>query len=163
MLIDWCDAPQGAGKKVEQDMIFLAGISRTGVAKARGYWLRWAAIALIASTAGANGEIHQLQYERLQEALAEHQQIADDGGWPTLPAGPTIEPDSDDPRVATLARRLAASGDLGDDRTEFVYHADGEDFTLYSLGGNGVDDGGIHDRSGDTNDVLFWPRPPKDD
>jgi hypothetical protein len=44
----------------------------------------------------------------------------------------------------------------------FVYHRDGDDFTLYSLGGNGVDDGGIHDRRGDTNDVVFWPRPPRD-
>jgi hypothetical protein len=44
----------------------------------------------------------------------------------------------------------------------FAYHRDGDDFTLYSLGGNGVDDGGVHDRAGDTNDILFWPRPPKD-
>ncbi len=43
----------------------------------------------------------------------------------------------------------------------FVYYREGDDFTLYSLGGNGVDDGGVHDRRGDKNDVVFWPRPPK--
>lgn len=43
----------------------------------------------------------------------------------------------------------------------FVYRRDGDDFTLYSLGGNGVDDGGVHDRRGDTNDLVYWPRPPK--
>jgi hypothetical protein len=44
----------------------------------------------------------------------------------------------------------------------FAYRRDGDDFTLYSLGGNGIDDDGVHDRRGDTNDILFWPRPPKD-
>jgi len=43
----------------------------------------------------------------------------------------------------------------------FAYHRDGDDFMLYSLSGNGVDDGGVHDRRGDTNDLLYWPRPPK--
>ena len=43
----------------------------------------------------------------------------------------------------------------------FVYRVDGDDFTLYSLGGNGVDDGGVNDRRADTNDVLYWPRPPR--
>ena len=44
----------------------------------------------------------------------------------------------------------------------FAYHRDGDDFVLYSLSGNGMDDGGVHDRRGDTNDLLYWPRPPKD-
>jgi hypothetical protein len=44
----------------------------------------------------------------------------------------------------------------------FAYHRDGDDFVLYSLSANGVDDGGVHDRRGDTNDLLYWPRPPKD-
>ena len=43
----------------------------------------------------------------------------------------------------------------------FVYRVDGDDFTLYSLGGNGVDDGGVNDRRADTNDVLYWPRAPR--
>ncbi len=41
----------------------------------------------------------------------------------------------------------------------FAYRRDGSSFTLYSLGGNGTDDGGVHDARGETNDVVFWPRP----
>jgi hypothetical protein len=41
----------------------------------------------------------------------------------------------------------------------FVYRRDDGDFTLYSLGGNGIDDGGAHGPRADTNDVLYWPRP----
>jgi hypothetical protein len=44
----------------------------------------------------------------------------------------------------------------------FTYSRDGDDFVLYSLGGNGIDDGGVHDRRAEKNDVLYWPRPPKD-
>ncbi|HUU94473.1 MAG TPA: hypothetical protein VM487_01940 [Phycisphaerae bacterium] len=41
----------------------------------------------------------------------------------------------------------------------FVYRRDGEAFTLYSLGPNGVDDGGVHDRRATENDLRYWPRP----
>ena len=44
----------------------------------------------------------------------------------------------------------------------FVYRRDGDSFTLYSLGPNGVDDGGIHDRRMRDNDVRYWPRPEDD-
>ena len=44
----------------------------------------------------------------------------------------------------------------------FAYQRDGDGFRLYSLGGNGVDDGGVHDRRADENDYVFWPRPPKE-
>ncbi len=44
----------------------------------------------------------------------------------------------------------------------FTYSRDGDDFVLYSLGGNGIDDGGVHDRRAEKNDVLYWPRPPKE-
>jgi hypothetical protein len=43
----------------------------------------------------------------------------------------------------------------------FAYLRDGDDFTLYSLGGNGADDGGVHDPKADANDVVYWPRPAK--
>ena len=99
-------------------------ISRSRVANPRGYVLSCAAIALFALTPGADAEVHHLQYERLEAALADYQQIADDGGWPALPAGPTIEPDSDDPRVAALARRLAVSGDLAREPAEAVVYGD---------------------------------------
>jgi hypothetical protein len=43
----------------------------------------------------------------------------------------------------------------------FAYLRDGDDFTLYSLGGNGIDDGGVHDPKAEASDVVYWPRPPK--
>lgn len=44
----------------------------------------------------------------------------------------------------------------------FQYRREGDSFTLYSLGNNGTDEGGIHDARGEANDLLFWPRPPKE-
>jgi len=41
----------------------------------------------------------------------------------------------------------------------FVYRRSGDGFLLYSVGGNGADDAGVHDPKGDTNDLVFWPRP----
>ena len=51
-------------------------------------------------------------YLRLQSALKLYLQIAAEGGWPTVPEGPTIEPGNQGPRVTALAQRLAATGDL---------------------------------------------------
>jgi murein L,D-transpeptidase YcbB/YkuD len=50
--------------------------------------------------------------QRLQGALELYLQIADEGGWPAVPDGPTLEPGSQDPRVMALAQRLLISGDL---------------------------------------------------
>jgi murein L,D-transpeptidase YcbB/YkuD len=55
------------------------------------------------------------QYQRLERALHDYQRIADAGGWPSVPAGPTITPGSNDLRLAVLARRLAITGDLEND------------------------------------------------
>jgi len=41
----------------------------------------------------------------------------------------------------------------------FAYGRDGDDFHLYSVGGNGLDDAGVPDRKGKKNDLVFWPRP----
>jgi hypothetical protein len=41
----------------------------------------------------------------------------------------------------------------------FVYRRSGDSFVLYSVGANGQDDAGVHDARGETNDVVFWPRP----
>jgi len=41
---------------------------------------------------------------------------------------------------------------------------DGNGFTIYTAGANGIDDGGIHSPSGNVNkdsnsdDYVFWPR-----
>ncbi len=53
-------------------------------------------------------------YEKLKAQLQVHRSIAAAGGWPEMPSGPTIRPDSSDPRVKVLAERLIISGDLAD-------------------------------------------------
>jgi len=54
----------------------------------------------------------QPEYERLRDKLAELRAAAAEGGWGTVPDGPTLHPGDDDPRVPALRTRLAAGGDL---------------------------------------------------
>jgi murein L,D-transpeptidase YcbB/YkuD len=51
-------------------------------------------------------------YTRLRAALARYRELAARGGWPPVPAGPPLRPGNSGPRVAALAARLAASGEL---------------------------------------------------
>jgi len=52
------------------------------------------------------------QIELLEAGLARYEANRERGGWPTVPAGPTIGPGAVDSRVAVLAARLGATGDL---------------------------------------------------
>jgi len=61
-----------------------------------------------ATSIGALGS----QYQRLETQLQQHRALAAAGGWPEVPDGPTIRPDAEDPRLATLAKRLLVSGDI---------------------------------------------------
>jgi murein L,D-transpeptidase YcbB/YkuD len=54
-------------------------------------------------------------YDRFKAALAEYRAIEANGGWPTVPAGPTLKPGMSDARVAALAARLAVTADLSAD------------------------------------------------
>ncbi|MGB5331983.1 MAG: L,D-transpeptidase family protein [Woeseiaceae bacterium] len=82
--------------------------------------LPWQAPACAAPAAGDEGardaatSIGALgsQYQRLDAQLQQHRALAEAGGWPGLPDGPTIRRDAEDPRLATLARRLLVSGDI---------------------------------------------------
>jgi L,D-transpeptidase YcbB len=51
-------------------------------------------------------------YERFKTALAQYRAIEAGGGWPSVPAGPTLRPGTADERVPALAARLAVTGDL---------------------------------------------------
>jgi murein L,D-transpeptidase YcbB/YkuD len=51
-------------------------------------------------------------YDRFKAALAQYRVLEANGGWPTVPAGPTLKAGMDDPRVSVLAARLAVTGDL---------------------------------------------------
>ena len=51
-------------------------------------------------------------YRQLQSFLAEYRRVAEAGGWPMVPAGPTLRPGDQDGRLEALAQRLAVTGDL---------------------------------------------------
>jgi murein L,D-transpeptidase YcbB/YkuD len=51
-------------------------------------------------------------YRQLQHVLAAYRELAAAGGWPVVPAGPTLRPGDRDGRLEVLARRLAVTGDL---------------------------------------------------
>ena len=51
-------------------------------------------------------------YQRLQTWFKHYRQLAAQGGWPTVPEGPTLRLDDVDPRVARIRARLAVTGDL---------------------------------------------------
>ncbi|MCG3205686.1 MAG: hypothetical protein KCHDKBKB_02408 [Elusimicrobia bacterium] len=51
-------------------------------------------------------------YQRMRVALARYRQMEKNGGWPILPAGPSIQKGDRDKRLSTLRRRLSYEGDL---------------------------------------------------
>jgi murein L,D-transpeptidase YcbB/YkuD len=53
-------------------------------------------------------------YVSLKRALAAHRSVAEQGGWPVVPAGPPLTEGTEDARVTALRQRLRASGDLRD-------------------------------------------------
>jgi murein L,D-transpeptidase YcbB/YkuD len=58
------------------------------------------------------------QYGELRKKLAEYRAIAAKGGWPSIPAGETLKPDMEDPRVTMVRKRLAVTGDLASGNTD---------------------------------------------
>lgn len=51
-------------------------------------------------------------YQRGRDRLREYRAIAANGGWPSLPDGPTLKPGMQDPRVPLLRQRLRVTKDL---------------------------------------------------
>lgn len=51
------------------------------------------------------------EYRFLRDALAEYRGIAENGGWPAIPPGPSIRPGGEDPRLPGIRRRLFITGD----------------------------------------------------
>ena len=62
-----------------------------------------------------------LTYGRLQGALIAYREIAEDGGWQTLPGGMRLRPKKKSRLVVQLKRRLAIEGDLSFDDGGPVY------------------------------------------
>ncbi len=78
-------------------------------------------IPAVLESALADGKIRQAVadlapshegYHALKKALAQSREIAVLGGWPAVPAGPTLKPGEKSERVAALRTRLEASGEL---------------------------------------------------
>jgi len=89
-------------------MVYFRGNSRAGIPVL--------AFLLLFSAALFGGEPGNPEYQRLQGAVQQYARIVESGGWPAVPAGPTIRPGDRGARIATLARRLAITGDLDDAR-----------------------------------------------
>jgi murein L,D-transpeptidase YcbB/YkuD len=53
-------------------------------------------------------------YDWLGDALAHYRQIAAEGGWPSVPSGPTLKSGMVDERTVSLRQRLQSTGDLAD-------------------------------------------------
>ena len=51
-------------------------------------------------------------YARLRTALARYRRLAEQGGWPPLPAGPKLAPGDEHEQVVLLRARLRSEGDL---------------------------------------------------
>lgn len=50
--------------------------------------------------------------DRMDRAIAAYRHMADGGGWPSVPDGPTLRAGDSGPRVSALRARLAATDDL---------------------------------------------------
>ncbi len=56
--------------------------------------------------------VDNVQYDQLLAALEQYRDIALNGGWPVVPDGEVIKPDTSDPRVVVLRERLLAEQGL---------------------------------------------------
>jgi len=54
-------------------------------------------------------------YKQLQGKMKFYRDIAANGGWPTIPDGPTLHPGDNDPRVVLVRKRLATTGHIAID------------------------------------------------
>ncbi len=53
-------------------------------------------------------------YQHLQARMKLYRDMANTGGWPTVPDGPTLRVGDNDARVANIRKRLAATGRIAD-------------------------------------------------
>ena len=98
-------------------MVALARNSRTCLASL-------AVLFACACVRAEPGDVVIPELVRLEGALQQYRHIADNGGWPVVPAGPTIEPESRDSRIPTLAARLQKTCDLISPRDNWTVYDD---------------------------------------
>jgi murein L,D-transpeptidase YcbB/YkuD len=85
------------------------------------------------------------QYTRLRDALKQYRQIAQQGGWPQLPAALKLKPGQANPAVATLAKRLSTTGDFtgGSKEGDTTYGPDLQEAVKRFQRRHGLTDDGI--------------------
>jgi murein L,D-transpeptidase YcbB/YkuD len=91
------------GKRLTLACILLAVVWVWGVEESR---------ATSVSPVEKGQEYTQSGDVRLQQALEWYRQLAEAGGWPVLPNGPTLRPGDRSERVVALRMRLQVSGDM---------------------------------------------------
>lgn len=106
----------------------LASIMTYGKVKPGDYYNSWHikpvetdTLSVVLAKAATQGQVQESmellrpqhhQYQALQQHLDHYQQLVEKGGWPTVEAGPTLEPGDSSQRITTIRTRLYASGDL---------------------------------------------------
>ena len=63
-------------------------------------------------------------YKRYKKALAKYRRIKEQGGWQTVPSGPTLKPGMDDSRITLIKHRLKVTGDYSEIFSEPANHYD---------------------------------------
>ena len=85
-------------------------------------WLTTALVGLLLGSAANPAAAAAAPAENAMLAgLARYEAIRDRGGWPAVPAGRTLEPGMADSRVAVLARRFEATGELEGDAGDWAH------------------------------------------
>ena len=77
----------------------------------------------VAAASADSEQLHQWlppdpTFWRLRAAISGYQAIVTRGGWPTVSAGPKLEPGARDGRIRQIRQRLLASGDLAGDSAQ---------------------------------------------
>ena len=85
------------------------------------------------------------QYAQLRSMLAGYRSLAERGGWPAVPAGETLKPGMDDPRIASIRTNLTGRGydgiDGGSEPT--LYDADLKAVTQHFQRRHGLEVDGV--------------------
>ncbi len=85
-----------------------------------------------------------IHYQQMRQAHIHYRALAANGGWPSIPEGPTLREGDNDPRVATLRQRLVVTDDLDPALAKGQsFDADVARAVVHFQARHGLDDDGI--------------------